>query len=157
MWRELGMSDQEWAATPQAARTLLLSLHHQLRLMSLRLSAYEQQLAVLREQVATLDDLKAEIAELRERLGQNSRNSSKPPSSDPPSFERKAPRQPKRRKRGGQPGHQGSARKLRPLEEVDHLVELRPAACAGCGRKLRGSDPQPPAPSSQRGAWCAPQ
>jgi Family of unknown function (DUF6444) len=93
--------------TPQPVRTLLLSLHHQLRLMNIRLTAYEQHLTALREQVAMLDGLKAEIAELRERLGQNSRNSSKPPSSDPPSSQRQPRRKPKRRQRGGQGGPSG--------------------------------------------------
>lgn len=143
MWRDLGISEQEWAATPQAVRTTLLALQQQVRLMSIRFTAYEKQLAALREQVATVEDLKAEISELRERLGQNSGNSSRPPSSDPPSYERKPKREPKGRKRGGQPGHQGSARRLLPAEEVDHLVELKPPACAGCGRKLRGDDPVP--------------
>jgi transposase len=91
----------------------------------------------------TVDDLKAEIAELRERLGQNSSNSSKPPSSDPPSYKSKPEREPKSRKRGGQPGHQGSTRKLLPAEEVDHIFELKPKSCSNCGRKLRGHDPQP--------------
>ena len=143
MWRDLGISEQEWAATPQAVRTVLLALQQQVRLMGIRFTAYEKQLAVLREQVATVEDLKAEISELRERLGQNSSNSSRPPSSDPPSYERKPKREPQGRKRGGQPGHQGSARRLLPAEEVDHLVELKPPACAACGRKLRGEDPQP--------------
>src|SRR5215203_5397702 len=143
MWRDLGISEQDWKATPLSVRTALLALQQQVRLMGIRFSAYEKQLASLREQVAQVDDLKAEIAELRERLSQNSSNSSKPPSSDPPSYKSKPPREPKGRKRGGQPGHQGSARKLRAAEEVDHLVELRPLACAGCGRKLRGDDPQP--------------
>jgi hypothetical protein len=143
MWRDLGITEQEWGSTPQAVRTALLALRQQVRLMSIRFSAYEKQLATLREQVATVDDLKAEIVELRERLGQNSSNSSRPPSSNPPSYKSKPPREPKGRKRGGQPGHQGSARKLLPSAEVDHLVELRPTACAGCGRKLRGEDPQP--------------
>lgn len=111
--------------------------------MGVRFSAYEKQLAGLREQLATVDDLKAEIAEVRERLGQNSGNSSHPPSSDPPSYKAKPSREPKGRKRGGQPGHQGSTRKLLPVEEVDHRIELRPAACCGCGRKLRGDDPHP--------------
>lgn len=143
MWRDLGITQQEWDATPPAVRTVLHALQQQVRLMGIRFSAYEKQLAGLREQVATIDDLKAEIAELRERLGQNSTNSSRPPSSDPPSYKAQPPREPKGRKRGGQPGHQGSTRKLLPTEEVDHLIELRPAACDGCGRKLRGSDPHP--------------
>jgi transposase len=143
MWRDLGISEQDWKATPPAVRTALLALGQQVRLMGIRFSAYEKQLASLREQVATVDDLKAEIAELRERLGQNSSNSSKPPSSDPSSYKSSPRREPKGRKRGGQPGHQGSTRRLLPAEEVDHLVELKPAACAGCGRKLRGADPAP--------------
>jgi transposase len=143
MWRCLGISEQDWERTPQAVRTVLLALQQQVRLMGIRFAAYEKQLAPLREQVATVDDLKAEIAELRERLGQNSGNSSKPPSSDPPSYKAKPPREPKGHKRGGQPGHQGSARKLLPAEEVDHFVELKPSACARCGRRLRGENPQP--------------
>ena len=143
MWRDLGISEQDWADTPQTVRTALLSLQQQVRLMGIRFAAYEQQLASLRVEVSTVDDLKAEIAELRERLGQNSSNSSKPPSSDPPSYKSSPRREPKGRKRGGQPGHQGSARRLLPTEEVDHLIDLRPSACAGCGRKLRGNDPQP--------------
>ena len=142
MWRDLGISEQEWAATPPAVRTALLSLHQQMRLMGIRFTAYEKQLAALREQVATVDDLKAEINELRERLGQNSSNSSKPPSSDPPSYKPKPRREPKGRKQGGQPGHQGSTRRLLPAEEVDYLVELKPSNYTGCGRKLRGEDPQ---------------
>src|SRR5215208_783157 len=143
MWRDLGISEQDWADTPQTVRTALLALQQQVRLMGIRFTAYEQQLASLREQVSTVDDLKAEIAELRERIGQNSSNSSKPPSSDPPSYKSSPRREPKGRKRGGQPGHQGSARRLLPAEEVDHLIDLRPSACAGCGWKLRGDDPQP--------------
>jgi transposase len=143
MWRDLGISEQDWKATPPAVRTALLALQQQVRLMGIRFSAYEKQLAGLREQVATVDDLKAEIAELRERLGQNSSNSSKPPSSDPPSYKPGPKREPKGRKRGGQPGHQGSARSLLPAEEVDRLVDLKPPSCSACGRKLRGADPQP--------------
>src|ERR1700759_4853553 len=143
MWRDLGISEHEWAATPQAVRTALLALQQQVRLMGIRFSAYEKQLASLRDEVATVDDLKAEIAELRERLGRNSSNSSKPPSSDPPSYKAKPARESRGRKRGGQSGHQGNTRKLLPADEVDHLVEIRPAACSACGRRLRGDDPHP--------------
>jgi transposase len=143
MWRDLGISEQDWAATPLSVRTALLALEQQVRLMGIRFTAYEKQLASLREQVTQVDDLKAEVAELRERLGQNSSNSSRPPSSDPPSYKPQPRRAPKGRKRGGQPRHHGSTRKLLPAAEVDHLVELKPVACAGCGRRLRGSDSHP--------------
>jgi transposase len=143
MWRDLGITEQEWAATPQAVRTVLLALEQQVRLMGIRFTAYEKQITSLREQVASIDDLKAEIAELKERLGQNSSNSSKPPSSDPPSYKAAPEREPKGRGRGGQPGHQGSTRKMLPAEEVYTVVELRPAHCRRCRRKLRGDDPQP--------------
>jgi transposase len=143
MWRDLGISERDWKATPPAVRSALLALQQQVRLMGIRFTAYEKQLAALREQVTQVDDLKAEITELRERLGQNSSNSSKPPSSDPPSYKPSPGREPKGRKRGGQPGHQGSARRLLPAEEVDRLVELRPPSCSACGRELRGSDPAP--------------
>jgi len=143
MWRDLGISEQDWKATPLSVRAALLALEQQVRLMGIRFSAYEKQIASLREQVAQVDDLKAEVAELRERLGQNSRNSSKSPSSDPPSYKPQPRREPKGRKHGGQPGHHGSARRLLPAAEVDHLIDVRPSACAGCGRKLRGDDPAP--------------
>src|ERR1044071_1496013 len=135
MWRDLGISEHEWAATRQAGRTALHALQQQARVVGFCFPAYEKQLASLRNEVATVDDLKAEIAELRERLGQNSSNSSKPPSSDPPSHKAKPARESRGRKRGGQSGHQGNTRGLLPADEVDHLVELRPAACAGCGRR----------------------
>jgi len=143
MWRDLGITEEDWNHLPNVVRTTLFALRQQVRLLEIRHTAYEKQLAALREQVAVVDDLKAEIAELRERLGQNSTNSSRPPSSDPPSYKSKPEREPKGRKRGGQPGHQGSARTLKPETEVDHFVELRPANCAHCGRKLRGDDPHP--------------
>ena len=101
MWRDLGISEQDWADTPQTVRTALLALQQQVRLMGIRFSAYEQQLAALRDEASTVDDLKAEIAELRERLGQNSSNSSKPPSSDPPSYKPQPRRETRGRKRGG--------------------------------------------------------
>ena len=142
MWRDLGITKRDWDRTPHAVRTLLLAQQQQLRLMSIRFTAYEKQLAALREQVAEVDDLKAEIAELRERLSQNSSNSSRPPSTDPPSYKPKPPREPRGRKRGGQPGHQGHSRQLVPPEEVSHVIDLKPQRCTRCGQRLHGADPQ---------------
>ena len=53
MWRDLSISEQEWIATLPAVRTVLLALQQQVRLMGIRFTAYEKQLAAFREQVAT--------------------------------------------------------------------------------------------------------
>jgi len=94
-------------------------------------------------------DLIAEHAEriekLERRLGQNSRNSSLPPSSDrpdrdAPKQDEKRPRQRKRsgKKQGGQPGHEGAGRELDP--DPDEIVEHRPGVCRKCGRELQGGE-----------------
>ena len=71
-----------------------------------------EQIARQQEQITALQQ---RVAELEERLRKNSRNSSKPPSSDAPSVE--GQKKPKSgRKRGGQPGHKGRKRELLPRE-----------------------------------------
>lgn len=76
--------------------------------------------------------LEARVAELEQRLNRSSRNSSLPPSQDPPS----APPRPRGpgsgRERGGQAGHEGSSRPLLPLEQVDEVVEHWPERCHAC-------------------------
>jgi len=81
--------------------------------------------------------LQARVAELEARLGQNSTNSSRPPSSDLPG-QRPTPPKPKPsgRRPGGQPGHPGQYRALLPPERVTHTVRRVPDACAGCGAAL---------------------
>ncbi len=82
------------------------------------------------------------LGRLEERVNQTSRNSAKPPSSDPPSAVR--PRRPlSERTAGGQPGHEGHGRELKRSEEVDQFIEIKPAACAQCGSLLLGEDPSP--------------
>lgn len=118
-------------------------LWQQNQLLQNRCSLYDYQLEQLQSQVVELERLRAEVAELRERLGQNSQNSSKPPSSVPPSVPRSAKRESSGRKPGGQPGHEGHGRRLLPPERVDHIVELRPVSCQECGHLLLGDDPEP--------------
>ena len=86
--------------------------------------------------------LEATVQELLERVQQDSRTSSRPPSSDPPERERPR-RQPSGRCRGGQPGHPGQTRMLVPVEDVDVMIPLKPAQCAYCQQPLAGDDPQP--------------
>jgi transposase len=143
MLAELGISEEDWSATPQSVRTALAVLWQQNLLLQKQCALYDCQLRTLQSQVTELESLRAEVAELRERLGQNSSNSSRPPSSDPPSAPRQAKRESTGRKRGGQQGHQGHGRSLLPPEQVDHLVELRPVSCHQCGHLLLGEDPEP--------------
>ncbi|MGH7128268.1 MAG: DUF6444 domain-containing protein, partial [Planctomycetaceae bacterium] len=72
--------------------------------------SYEELAAVVTRQAERIGQLEGEVAELRRQLGRNSRNSSKPPSSDSP-FVKPAPKSLRRksgRKPGGQQGHPGS-------------------------------------------------
>ena len=83
------------------------------------------------------------IAELEERLNKDSTNSSKPPSTDPPSLKRRPPAPASGRKRGGQPGHQRKARPLVPPEQVRHVIDCKPPQCRWCHQELQGDDPGP--------------
>lgn len=79
--------------------------------------------------------LRAEVADLRARLGQNSSNSSKPPSSDSPADRNARPgKPPSGRKRGGQPGHKGSQRQL--LTPTKPPVDCFPEFCRRCDKHL---------------------
>jgi transposase len=78
---ELPISAEDWENTPTTVQAVVLLLWR------------ENQ--TLREQVTKLQNqvegLQTEVKKLHERVNKNSRNSSKPPSSDPP----QTPRYPK--------------------------------------------------------------
>jgi len=97
------------------------------------------------ELIALVLSQAARIAALEERLGQNSRNSSKPPSSDGPGTagEKRGRGRPRKVRRGGQPGHVGHSRSLLPMEQVDRVVPCREDACERCNTLLLGDDPRP--------------
>jgi transposase len=78
--------------------------------------------------------LEARVAELERRLSRSSRNSSLPPSQDPPSAPARARRPGSGRMPGGQPGHEGKHRRLLPPEQVDESVEHWPERCHACAR-----------------------
>lgn len=113
-----------WAATPPAACALILMLLEQNR-------ALREEVRVLREQVQ----------KLTEQVNLNSRNSSKPPSSNPP-WTPPVSKKPTGRKRGGQPGHQGHRRQLLPEDQVTQVVHHFPSRCGHCGIAL--STPKEP-------------
>ena len=102
-----------------------------------------EQVEQLTETVSTLNqtivELQQTIAELREQLNKNSRNSSKPPSSD--GYKKPKPkslRESSGRKAGGQDGHEGHHLNIEqtPKEIISHM----PSGCAGCPlyEKCRG-------------------
>ena len=80
--------------------------------------------------------LMVRLAALERRLGLNSRNSGKPPSSDglkkPPRV--RSLREPTGKTTGGQPGHPGKT--LRRTDPPDATINHYPAACAACGEPL---------------------
>lgn len=80
--------------------------------------------------------LEARVAKLEERLNQTSSNSHKPPSSDPPGAPLRPRKDPSARKRGGQPGHEGTTRYLLPTDQADDVIVHRPKACEECGQPL---------------------
>jgi transposase len=82
--------------------------------------------------------LEADNATLRAKLDTNSRNSSKPLSSDGPGVKPHPKRQRPQaeRKTGGQPGHRGHHVAL--VEDPDEVELHAPMRCAGCGRSLEG-------------------
>src|SRR3954468_10144953 len=79
--------------------------------------------------------LEGRLADLEARLNQNSSNSSKPPSSDPPHAKPAPPRTPSGKRKGGQPGH---AKRSRPDLPPDAVVELRASTCTRCSHPLAG-------------------
>ncbi len=79
--------------------------------------------------------LRKRVDELEQQLAKNSRNSSKPPSTD--GFKKPSPkslRKKGQRNTGGQPGHPGHT--LQMAENPDHAEHHRVEHCTCCGRSL---------------------
>jgi transposase len=95
--------------------------------------------AVVAEQASVIEKLSVEIAELRARLNMNSRNFSKPPSSD--GYAKPAPKSRRQRsgkKPGKQPGDPGHhlAQRLDPDMTQTHT----PTTCGDCGNDLSDAE-----------------
>ena len=87
-------------------------------------------------------ELKKRIEELERLLGMNSKNSSKPPSSDPLGMSIVSPKR-RRKKRGARKGHEPHLRKLLPQEFVKEHFHLKPEMCTcGC-TNLEETDEDP--------------
>lgn len=85
-------------------------------------------------QIALLSE---QLALVQERLSLNSRNSSKPPSSDGPGVGmNREQRRASQRKRGAQKGHPGAWRELLPVEQVDTVHDCPPPSHCECGGEV---------------------
>lgn len=120
------ISEEDWQRTPERVKQLVINLIR-------RIEQLEQQYA----------ELKAENELLKEQLKQNSQNSSKPPSQDGKKGFKAREKKAGKKKRGGQPGHEGHERALYSPEECQSIEEHYPEHCIECGERLEGEDPEP--------------
>jgi transposase len=93
-----------------------------------------------RRLVEANERLEARVGELERRLNRSSRNSSLPPSQDPPSAPPRPGGKGSGRKRGGQHGHEGRHRRLLPPGQVDEIVEHWPERCESCAYAFAETD-----------------
>ena len=102
------------------------------------LARLQAQVAGIGQLEALVADLQARVADLEAQVRRNSRNSSKPPSSDglakpaPKSLRKKTGRKPGRPK--GQPGAT-----MQQTGHPDHVIRHEPDACRRCGAGLGGA------------------
>jgi len=109
-----------------------------------------EQAARIAEQDRLIAELQAQVVELKAKLDQNSRNSSKAPSSDgysKPSPKKRSLRERSGRKPGGQEGHEGAH--LERVEVPDRQIPHEPDLCEGCGRDLADGEELPDGESRQ--------
>ena len=83
------------------------------------------------ELLGVIDQLNETIKTLEECLNKNSKNSSKPPSSDGLNKPKpKSLRKPSGKKAGAQPGHKGKGLNL--MKTPDETIQHQPAQCNSC-------------------------
>jgi len=89
--------------------------------------------SIINKQAARIVELEERVKSLEDQINKNSRNSSKPPSTD--TFRKiKSQRKPSGRPVGGQKGHKGHT--LEMTEKPDHKIVHPVTKCESCGRSL---------------------
>ena len=120
--------------TVETLNSNIAQLQTQLDKQTQLLQMQMEQINSLLDQVAELNtqllQKDEEIARLKEQLNKNSKNSSKPPSSD--GYKKPSPKSTREKtgkKQGGQPGHQGVNLAQRT---PDRIVGCMPSKCSKC-------------------------
>jgi transposase len=125
----LGVERAEAEAIYDRGRDAVVSVLLALSAQNERLGA---QVESLTARVARQDE---RIAQLERRLNRSSRNSSLPPSADPPRAPTRKGKDSLGRRQGAQPGHEGKGRPLLPVWAVDDVVDHWPDRC-DCGHEF---------------------
>lgn len=112
-------SELDWQMTPEAVRRYITHLEQTLDKMQQRVESHEKR-----------------IEKLEVQTKKNSRNSSKPPSSDPPFAKKKRKQKKSKRAKGGQKGHKPSQQQILDPTESHWLMP----ECCTCGHSV--FDPQ---------------
>jgi transposase len=93
--------------------------------------------SIINKQAAKITELEERIKSLEDQINKNSRNSSKPPSTD--SFRKiRSQRKPSGKPVGGQKGHKGHT--LEMAENPDHVIVHPVTNCESCGRSLHDKE-----------------
>lgn len=123
----------DWEATPASVQSLVSALLTTIAEQQTQLGELSKQFAAMSERVSHLE----------EQVRQTSQNSSRPPSSEGFGKAKRPPRKPGKRRRGGQPGHEGQSRDLYPIEACTEVLNHIPSVCRTCGVPLAGEDSAP--------------
>jgi len=113
----------------QAATDLILDLY----------MTVQKQAETIQKQAENIEDLEGRIEDLEAQLKQNSRNSSRPPSTDIGKTKPKSLRKKSGNKSGGQKNHKG--KNLRMVEDPDEIV-VHPISTCNCGHTLQNIEPE---------------
>ena len=103
--------------------------------INLKPKSLEEATAALAQVVQIVIELKKENDLLRERLNNNSGNSSLPPSCD--IKKKKKVKAKSGRKQGGQPGHKAHQRIIIPPEQVTEIIDCKPSKVCDCGNVIK--------------------
>jgi len=117
-----GLAFQRMAEQVADLSRLVDTLLEEVRLKDERIRLQDEVIRELREEVA--------------RLKRNSGNSSKPPSSDIAKPPKTRSADGKKRKIGGQPGHEKHERTSFPPGQIDEIKQLELSQCPDCGGAL---------------------